>query len=495
MGNVTNADRAQLNHLYWQWRGDGNGPVGNDLHVAVWKFTIRQVGDDLGHDVCLRVVRHLNQLQGRQPAVLPEDLCAYLYGSCRNARKDLERETRKYVPLREEHLVRFRNLSNIGGHEDFNKLAVKEWLELFEKCKTQLPPAIVKLLDLNDIDLLTTLGAADGSSDAVKKRRQRAKRKCLLAFGAAALIGYPMPQPLVRVISCLCPSLRGGPWEKILAIAPRFRQLSPNEGPASATILVEAAQHRLSTFVRGVEDIGAFKDAYTWLRTAALLSPEVAADSHDELKSSFFRYRTDQPLIGRLLDRIYALSGNEMAAAEGNRFWHHCLARLRGDASYISESEALFGAVYVIAYYAEPGLSWPLVSLLQPLDWSGIVRFLKQHADKLRDSIIEQACANVAEEIYQTGPHAEVNFVRVQLGLTCLSRYSPRFGKGYSGLTSDTAMELAMIADHAARTTDNPQLKQTAEKIRGSLIYVYDVKWREFSRRCERARNTSRVTI
>src|SRR5271165_3750336 len=225
MGNVTNADRAQLNHLYWQWRGDGNGPVGNDLHVAVWKFTIRQVGDDLGHDVCLRVVRHLNQLQGRQPAVLPEDLCAYLYGSCRNARKDLERETRKYVPLREEHLVRFRNLSNIGGHEDFNKLAVKEWLELFEKCKTQLPPAIVKLLDLNDIDLLTTLGAADGSSDAVKKRRQRAKRKCLLAFGAAALIGYPMPQPLVRVISCLCPSLRGGPWEKILAIAPRFRQL------------------------------------------------------------------------------------------------------------------------------------------------------------------------------------------------------------------------------------------------------------------------------
>ena len=184
------------------------------------------------------------------------------------------------------------------------------------------------------------------------------------------------------------------------------------------------------------------------------------------------------------------MSGNETAAAEGNRFWHQCLAGLRGDTTYLTDLEARFGAVYVIAYYAEPRLGWPLLNLLQPLDWGGIERFLKQHANRLRDSIIEEACANVAEDIYQTGSHAEANFVRVQLGLTCLSRYSPGFGKGYARLMPDTAMELAIIANHAARTTNNRQLKQTAEKIRGSIMYVYDLKWREFSRRCERRQRT-----
>jgi hypothetical protein len=49
-------------------------------------------------------------------------------------------------------------------------------------------------------------------------------------------------------------------------------------------------------------------------------------------------------------------------------------------------------------------------------------------------------------------------------------------------------MELAIIAEHAARTAvDNRPLKRMAEKIRGSLIYSYDLKWREFSRRYERA--------
>jgi hypothetical protein len=49
-------------------------------------------------------------------------------------------------------------------------------------------------------------------------------------------------------------------------------------------------------------------------------------------------------------------------------------------------------------------------------------------------------------------------------------------------------MELALIAEHAARTAvDNCQLRRMAEKIRGSLIDAYDLKRREFSRRCERA--------
>jgi hypothetical protein len=298
-------------------------------------------------------------------------------------------------------------------------------------------------------------------------------------------MGYPTPQPLSMLISRLCPSLRGGPWERILAIAPRFRDFSPEASRASAAALVEAAQNRLSIFVRGEDGVAAFKAAYNWLRTATLLCPEVAVDSYGGLKSALSRYRGEYPLIGRLLDRIYALSGNETAAAEGNSFWHQCLAGLRGEATHITDLEARFGAVYVIAYYAEPRLGWPLLNLLQPLDWRGIERFLQQHANRLRDSLIEEACANVTEGIYQSGSHAETNFVRVQLGLTCLARYSPCFGKGYARLTPDTAMELAIIANHTARTTHNRQLKQTAEKIRGSLMYAYDLKWREFSRRCE----------
>jgi hypothetical protein len=76
-----------------------------------------------------------------------------------------------------------------------------------------------------------------------------------------------------------------------------------------------------------------------------------------------------------------------------------------------------------------------------------------------------------------------VNFVRVQLGLLCLSRYNSRFGKGYARLTPGTAMKLAIVAEHAAQAAANHrQLGQMAEKLRGSLIYVYDLKWRAFSR-------------
>lgn len=89
------------------------------------------------------------------------------------------------------------------------------------------------------------------------------------------------------------------------------------------------------------------------------------------------------------------------------------MTTLRGEGEYVSPSEAFFGAVYVIAYYAEPRLSRPLFYLLRPFDRERIQQFLKEHAVALRDSIIEQALANVAEQMYQAGPHAETNFVRV----------------------------------------------------------------------------------
>jgi hypothetical protein len=483
--NLTGADRAQLENLYQHWRDGGNGAVRDDLHIAIWRFATKQVEPDLAHDVYLRVVRHLDHLLARRPAALPGDLCAYLYVACRNARKDLHSYTQKFVPKSIEHLAAISEPSNFGELEGDTESATERWLATLEKCRTLLPRQIVELLDVANLDLLHTLRVTDDSHDAVKKRRQRVKSKCLLVFGAAALMGYSTPLPLSMLISRLCPSLRGGPWERILAIAPRFRDFNPEASRGSAAALVEAAQNRLSTFVRGEDDVAAFKAAYNWLRTATLLCPEMAADSYSGLKSSLFRYRDEYPLIGRLLDRIYALSGNETAAAEGNKYWHECLAGLRGEATHITDLEARFGAVYVIAYYAEPRLGWRLLSLLQPLDWRGIEQFLHQHANSLRDSMIDEACANVTEDLYQSGSHAEANFVRVQLGLTCLARYSPCFGKGYARLTPDTAMELAIIADHTARTTHHRQLKQTAEKIRGSLMYAYDLKWREFSRRSE----------
>jgi DNA-directed RNA polymerase specialized sigma24 family protein len=482
-GNVTGPD---LDRLYRQWRDRENGPVESDLYTAVWIFTTKYAGDDVGHDVCLRVVRQLNRLQGRRPTALPEEISAYLYESCRNARRDQRRQTRKYVPLLEQHIPQVSSSHDFGKYQGHYENTTDRRVANFERCRTSLPAAIAQPLDLADFNLLAAFDTTGGSSEAVKKRMQRARSKCLLAFGAAAVIGYPTPQPLSMLISRLSPSLRGGPWEKVLAIAPRFRDLNPDGCRASAITLVEAAQHRLAKFVGGREGIEAFKDSYTWLRTAALLSPEVIADAYGELKSCFLCYKDDHPLTGRLLDRICALSGNDAAAAEGNRFWHHCLAALREESEYVSPSEAFFGAVYVIAYYAEPRLSRALFDLLHPFDRERVEQFLKEHAVELRDSIIEQACANVAEQMYQAGPHAETNFVRVQLGLSCLSRCSSRLGRGYARLAPETAMELAIIAEHAARTAvGNCQLRRMAEKIRGSLIDAYDLKWREFSRRCE----------
>lgn len=427
-------------------------------------------------------------MQGRRPAALPEEISAYLYKSCRNARKDQRRQTRKYVPLLEHCVPQVSSSHDLDEYQGHYENTTNQRLANLQRCRASLPAAIAQLLDLADFDLLAALDTTGKGSEAVKKRMQRARSKCLLTFGAAAVIGYPTPQPLSMLISRLSPSLRGGPWEKVLAIAPRFRDLNPDGCRASAITLVEAAQHRLATFVGGREGLEAFKDSYTWFRTAALLSPEVVADAYGELKSSFLCYKDDYPLTGRLLDRIYALSGNDAAAAEGNRFWHHCLAALREESEYVSTSEAFFGAAYIIAYYAEPRLSRGLFDLLYPFDRDRIEQFLKQHSIQLRDSIIEQACANVAEQMYQAGPHAETNFVRVQLGLSCLSRCSSRLGKGYARLMPGTAMELAIVAEHAARSAaDNRQLRQTAEKIRGSLIDAYDLKWREFSRRCERS--------
>lgn len=365
---------------------------------------------------------------------------------------------------------------------------MEQRLETFETYRNLLPTSIAKALDLDGFDITAAFETAGKRSDAIRKRIQRASDKCLLTLGAAALLGYPTPQPLCMLISRLSANLRGGPWEKILAIAAQFREVSPSASRASAAALVESAERRLWAFVRNRESGKAFKDSYTWLRTAALLSPEMAADAYSELNFTFCRYTRTSPLTGRLLDRVYALSGNQAAAAEGNRFWHHCLFVMTGTAKYLSDWEALFGAVYVIAYYAEPRLSRPLFSLLQRFDKTHIEQFLKIYAETLRDSIIDQAWANVAESMYRGGPHAQVNFVRVKLGLLCLSRYSSHLGKGYAHLARETAMKLAIVAEHAAQVaTNDRQLRQMAEKIRGSLIFTYDLKWREFSRYYDRA--------
>lgn len=491
---VADADRAELNRLYRQWHDMANGPIGSDLCTAIWKFATRHAGADIGHDVYLQVVRRLNACQFGRRAALPDDLCAYVYQSCRNGWRDRKGRSRRHVAFLERHLSKVSDSFNFCEHQGYDGSAVKLWLQTLENYRNLLPTQIAKPLGLHDFDLAATLYTVDKSSNAIKTRIHRAARKCMLAVAAAALLDYPTPLSLHTLVSRLSPSLRGAPWDKILAIAPRFRDLSPGSSRASAITLVEAAQHRLSTFVREPGDTKAFKDSYVWLRTAALLSPEVASDAYRELNSTFGRYRHDSPLTGRLLDRIYALSGDEAAAAEGNRFWHHCLAVMRGEAKYVSEREAFFGAVYVVAYFAPPRLSRPLFGFLQPFDAGRIEQFLTVHADQLRESVIEQACANVAEYIYRGGPHARVNFVRVQLGLSCLSRYSPRFGKGYARLPSETAMKLAVVAEHAARAAvDDRQLRQMAEKIRGSLIGAYDLKWREFSRLCERAREGGRA--
>ncbi len=480
------ASRVELSRRYREWRDGENGPVDDELHIAVWKFATTYAGDDLGHDVCLRVVRTLNELRRGQLTTLPENLAGYVYEACRNARIDQKRQTWKYVPLPEEYIPEVPDQYDIVDPETNDERASRQWFAAFERSRKSLPAAIAEALDLDDFDLPAALGTTGGGSDAGKKRMQRATNKCLLAVGAAALIGYPTPQPLSSLISRLSSSLRGGPWEKILAVAPQFRGLDGVR--ETAATLVEAAEQRLSTFVRDRGGIEAFKDSYTWLRTAALVSPEVAADGYAELKSNFYRHTGDYPLTGRLLDRIHALTGKEAAAVEGNRFWEQCLAVLKGEADRPSESEAFFGAVYVIAYYAQPRLSRRLFSLLYPFERRQIEQFLRDYADELRDRVVAEACANVVEEIYRGGPHAEANFVRVQLALSCLSKYNPRFGNGYAQLTPETAMKLAIVAEHTSRTaTNNRQLRQMAEKIRGFLMHTYDLKWREFSRRSETA--------
>jgi DNA-directed RNA polymerase specialized sigma24 family protein len=485
---VAAADCARLNRLYRQWYDGGKGPIENELYTTLWQFAERYAGDDLGHDVCLRVVQRLNQSQLGQAANLPDDLHAYLYQSCKNARKDHARRRFQHVSLLQGDNSGAWAPFHLDQGQSCNGSVPERRLETFETYRKLLPTSIAKALDLDDFDVTAALETSGKRSDATKKRIQRASDKCLLTLGAAALLGHATPQPLCTLVSRLSPSLRGGAWEKILAVAPRFRDVSPSASRASAAALVQAAERRLSAFVRDREGTEAFKDSYTWLRTAALLSPEVAADAHSDLNSRFGSYTRASPLTDRLLDRIYALSGDEAAAAEGNRFWHHCLAGMTGAAKYLSDSEALFGAVYVIAYYAVPRLSRPLFTLLQPFDKTRIEHFLKMYAEPLRDSVIEQAWDNVAESIYQGGPHALVNFVRVKLGLLCLSRYNSRFGNGYARLAPETAMKLAIVAEHAAQTaTNDRQLRQMAEKLRGSLIYVYDLKWRAFSRYCDRA--------
>jgi hypothetical protein len=64
-GDVAGPSRTELDRLYRQWRDRENGPVKKDLHTAVWIFTTKYAGEDLGHDVCLRVVRELNRLPDR----------------------------------------------------------------------------------------------------------------------------------------------------------------------------------------------------------------------------------------------------------------------------------------------------------------------------------------------------------------------------------------------------------------------------------------------
>jgi DNA-directed RNA polymerase specialized sigma24 family protein len=125
MRNAKGADLAELTSLYLQWRDGENGPVGNDLQIAAWKFTTRHAGDDLGHDVYLRVVQALNRLRDRQSAALPENLAAYLYQSCRNAGKDQQRQTWKYIPFSEEHIPKVRDPFNFVEHRGHSESAQK----------------------------------------------------------------------------------------------------------------------------------------------------------------------------------------------------------------------------------------------------------------------------------------------------------------------------------------------------------------------------------
>ena len=125
-GEVAGPHRTELDCLYRQWRDRENGPVNSDLYTAVWTFTTKYAGDDLGHDVCLRVVRELNRLQGRRPAALPEE------ESCRNARKDQRRQMRKYVPFSEQHVPWVASSHDFGEDQGHYENTTNQRLANFE---------------------------------------------------------------------------------------------------------------------------------------------------------------------------------------------------------------------------------------------------------------------------------------------------------------------------------------------------------------------------
>src|SRR6516165_4405566 len=176
---VAGADRSELNRVYRQWRDGEDRAVENELHIAVWKFATTHAGDDLGHDVCLRVVGVLNRQRARRPAALPENLAAYIYEACRNANKDQKRQTWKYLPLSKAHIPEVPDPSDFLGDEDHLQSAVAQWSAIFERCRKSLPAPISKALDLDNFDLLAALGTTGNGSDVVRKRIQRARAKCL----------------------------------------------------------------------------------------------------------------------------------------------------------------------------------------------------------------------------------------------------------------------------------------------------------------------------
>ena len=146
--NFTSSDRTQLENVYQQWRDGGNGAIGDDLHIAIWQFATKHVETDLAHDVYIRVVGHLDHLRGRHATALPENLCAYLYVACRNARRDLHRYTHKYVHKSMEHLARISEPLNFWEFEADTESVTERCLLTLEKCRTLLPRQITELLDL-----------------------------------------------------------------------------------------------------------------------------------------------------------------------------------------------------------------------------------------------------------------------------------------------------------------------------------------------------------
>src|SRR5215472_3941084 len=147
MDAVAAADRAKLNGLYRQWYDAGNGPIGDQLYIALWQLAERYAGDDLGHDVCLRVVPRLKQSQLGQPT-LPDDLHAYLYQSCKNARKDHARRRWQHVSFLQGDNSRIWASFDLDQSQSCNGSALERRLETFETYRKLLPTSIAKALDL-----------------------------------------------------------------------------------------------------------------------------------------------------------------------------------------------------------------------------------------------------------------------------------------------------------------------------------------------------------